>query len=149
MERREGFRASEMLSSWAPSSGCGDAVRLFPHPVSLTFALCAMSSLCSVPFLNFGCSFLGLKLHVLWDKDAVWGATISIIFLLTEHLREKLEVTFFLFDWLHVKVLFPIYKKSCVLLERKVVFLNSLSSCALSALAVWVHVASDFIWAVQ
>lgn len=40
-----------------------------------------------------------LNCIVLWDKDAVWGAMICITFLLTEHLREKLEVFFFSF-WL-------------------------------------------------
>jgi len=41
------------------------------NKVTGVMQLQAMSSLHPVPFLNFGFSFLGLKLHVVWDKGAV------------------------------------------------------------------------------
>lgn len=44
----------------------------------------AVSSLCPVPFLNFGCFFLGLKWQILWDNNAVFT------FVFIEHLREIL-----------------------------------------------------------
>lgn len=55
-----------------------NSARGMTNKVTGVMHLQAVSSLCPVPFLNFSCSFLGLKLHILWDKDDVWEASIGI-----------------------------------------------------------------------
>ena len=61
------------------------------NEVTGVMQLQAVSSLCPVPFLSFGCSFLGLKLHILWDKDAVWEASIGIYICVCRTFERNIE----------------------------------------------------------
>lgn len=71
-------------------------------------------------------------------------------FLLTENLREILEVTisFLLTDYISGCYVLSIRRATHFLKER-FAFSSGLSSRAVSAFAVGVHIASGFIWAGQ
>lgn len=120
-----------------------DAVRLFPHPMSFTFALCAMSSLCSVPFLNFGCSFLGLKLHCHLGHGCCLRSNDLYYISANRTFKRKIGSDFFSF-WLitHEDAISYLKEKLCAFWKKGCIFkwfkfLCCVSICSVSSCFIW------------
>lgn len=75
---------SQLCSSPQPDSHCSLLSLILACRKQTVMQLQAVSSLCAVPFLNFGCFFMGLTWQILWDKSAVFT------FVFIEHLGEIL-----------------------------------------------------------